>query len=80
MTAIEARFAVSGYLILPVAAGGEQRLAGLLDVCQFVFVRKRRRTRVERGIWFDDQRFCKPFITDTVLNEIFSIFIAENFV
>jgi 4-alpha-glucanotransferase len=25
----------------------------------------------ENGIWFDDQRFCKPFITDTVLNEIF---------
>jgi 4-alpha-glucanotransferase len=24
----------------------------------------------ENGIWFDDQRFCKPFITDTVLREI----------
>lgn len=25
----------------------------------------------ENGIWFDEQRFCKPFITDDVLNEIF---------
>jgi 4-alpha-glucanotransferase len=25
----------------------------------------------ENGIWFDDQRFCKPFITDTVLHEVF---------
>lgn len=26
----------------------------------------------ENGIWFDDQRFCKPFITDTVLTEVFA--------
>jgi 4-alpha-glucanotransferase len=25
----------------------------------------------ENGIWFDDQRFCKPFITEMVLTEIF---------
>lgn len=25
----------------------------------------------ENGIWFDHQRFCKPFITDAVLSEIF---------
>ncbi len=25
----------------------------------------------ENGIWFDYQRFCKPFITDEVVNEIF---------
>ena len=25
----------------------------------------------ERGIWFDHNRFCKPYITDAVLNEIF---------
>ena len=26
----------------------------------------------EKGIWFDHNRFCKPFITEKVLNEIFS--------
>ena len=26
----------------------------------------------ENGIWFDEQRFCKPFITDDVLHEIFA--------
>ncbi|HRG83243.1 MAG TPA: 4-alpha-glucanotransferase, partial [Chitinophagaceae bacterium] len=26
----------------------------------------------EKGIWFDYQRFCKPFITDEVLTEIFN--------
>jgi 4-alpha-glucanotransferase len=25
----------------------------------------------ERGIWFDHDRFCKPFINDAVLDEIF---------
>lgn len=25
----------------------------------------------ENGIWFDEPRYCKPFITDDVLNEIF---------
>jgi 4-alpha-glucanotransferase len=25
----------------------------------------------EKGIWFDYQRYCRPFITDEVLNEIF---------
>jgi 4-alpha-glucanotransferase len=25
----------------------------------------------ERGIWFDHERFCKPYITHAVLNEIF---------
>lgn len=25
----------------------------------------------ENGIWFDYQRFCKPFITDDILNEVF---------
>ncbi len=25
----------------------------------------------EQGIWFDHQRFCKPFINDTILHEIF---------
>ena len=25
----------------------------------------------ENGIWFDDQRFCKPFITDDMLHEVF---------
>jgi 4-alpha-glucanotransferase len=25
----------------------------------------------ENGIWFDDQRFCKPFINDVVLAEVF---------
>ncbi len=27
----------------------------------------------ENGIWFDDQRFCKPFINDPVLHEIFGL-------
>ncbi len=26
----------------------------------------------ENGIWFDEKRFCKPFITDDVLNEVFN--------
>ena len=25
----------------------------------------------EKGIWFDYQRYCRPFITDEILNEIF---------
>src|SRR5688572_1869760 len=25
----------------------------------------------ERGIWFDYHRYCKPYITDTILNEVF---------
>lgn len=25
----------------------------------------------ENGIWFDDRRFCKPFINDVILHEIF---------
>lgn len=25
----------------------------------------------ENGIWFDEPRYCKPFITDDVLNEVF---------
>ncbi|MBC7872773.1 MAG: 4-alpha-glucanotransferase [Ferruginibacter sp.] len=25
----------------------------------------------EKGIWFDYQRYCRPFITDAVLNEVF---------
>lgn len=25
----------------------------------------------ENGIWFDDQRFCKPFINDLILSEVF---------
>ncbi|MEO8404316.1 MAG: 4-alpha-glucanotransferase [Chitinophagaceae bacterium] len=25
----------------------------------------------ENGIWFDEQRYCKPFINDDVLNEVF---------
>ena len=32
----------------------------------------------ENGIWFDDQRFCKPFITDTVLAEVFGSEYAET--
>lgn len=32
----------------------------------------------ENGIWFDDQRFCKPFITDTVLNDVFGHEYAET--
>lgn len=27
----------------------------------------------ENGIWFDRQRFCRPFITDEVLDEIFGL-------
>lgn len=37
----------------------------------------------ENGIWFDYQRYCRPFITDEVLNEIFSgdaVLVKENFV
>ena len=32
----------------------------------------------ENGIWFDDQRFCKPFITDTVIGEIFGSEFADT--
>lgn len=32
----------------------------------------------ENGIWFDDHRFCKPFITDTVLKDVFTSDYAEN--
>ena len=31
----------------------------------------------EKGIWFDYQRYCRPFITDEVLNEVFAE-LAEN--
>ncbi|HEY6504589.1 MAG TPA: 4-alpha-glucanotransferase [Chitinophagaceae bacterium] len=30
----------------------------------------------ENGIWFDDQRFCKPFINDAVLYEVFGEYDA----
>lgn len=36
----------------------------------------------EQGIWFDYQRYCRPFINDDVLLEIFveqSSFVKENF-
>ncbi len=36
----------------------------------------------EKGIWFDHARYCKPFISDEVLNEIFgdhSETVKENF-
>ena len=32
----------------------------------------------ENGIWFDDQRFCKAFITDAVLTEVFGNDYAET--
>lgn len=32
----------------------------------------------ENGIWFDDRRFCKPFITDAVLNDVFGYEYAET--
>lgn len=31
----------------------------------------------ERGIWFDYHRYCKPYITDEVLNEIFGELAAK---
>ena len=31
----------------------------------------------ERGIWFDYHRYCKPFITDEVLNEVFGELAAK---
>ncbi|MGZ8553626.1 MAG: 4-alpha-glucanotransferase [Chitinophagaceae bacterium] len=37
----------------------------------------------ENGIWFDEPRYCKPFITDDVLREIFSDLagtVKQNFV
>ncbi len=37
----------------------------------------------EKGIWFDDQRYCRPFITDEVLYEVFgdlSAVVKEKFV
>lgn len=36
----------------------------------------------ENGIWFDFQRYCRPFITDEVLSEIFdeeAEYVKENF-
>lgn len=32
----------------------------------------------ENGIWFDEHRFCKPFITDEVLYEIFGDQLAQK--
>jgi len=37
----------------------------------------------ENGIWFDQDRFCKPFINDTILHEIFgqhADFVRNGFV
>lgn len=37
----------------------------------------------ENGIWFDEQRFCRPFINDEVLDEIFGDLasrVRENYV
>ncbi|MGQ0740557.1 MAG: 4-alpha-glucanotransferase [Bacteroidota bacterium] len=37
----------------------------------------------ENGIWFDYQRYCRPFITDEVLDEIFgenAVYVKETFV
>jgi 4-alpha-glucanotransferase len=36
----------------------------------------------ERGIWFDHNRFCKPFINDDVLYQLFgehALFVKQNF-
>jgi 4-alpha-glucanotransferase len=36
----------------------------------------------ERGIWFDYDRFCKPYITDAILNDLFgdqAVFVKETF-
>jgi 4-alpha-glucanotransferase len=36
----------------------------------------------ERGIWFDYDRFCKPFITDEILHQLFdgqASFVREHF-
>lgn len=32
----------------------------------------------ENGIWFDEQRYCKPFITDEVLKEVFGFELVER--
>ncbi len=32
----------------------------------------------ENGIWFDQDRFCKPFINDEIINEIFGSELAEK--
>src|SRR6185436_13359193 len=36
----------------------------------------------ERGIWFDYDRFCKPYIVDTILQQLFGNeveFVKEHF-
>lgn len=36
----------------------------------------------ERGIWFDYDRFCKPYIVESILGQVFgsqAAFVAENF-
>jgi len=36
----------------------------------------------ENGIWFDYQRYCKPFITDEILQEVFGeedLYVKKNF-
>ncbi len=36
----------------------------------------------ERGIWFEYERFCKPYITDSIVEEFFgdqATFVKENF-
>jgi 4-alpha-glucanotransferase len=32
----------------------------------------------ERGMWFDHDRFCKPFINDVVLDEIFGNYSSSK--
>lgn len=32
----------------------------------------------ENGIWFDDRRFCKPYINDLILHEVFGAELADE--
>lgn len=55
-----------------------QGVMGKFDPCMPVHVNE----FGEHGIWFDYERFCEPYITDEVLNEIFSDraeYVKEHF-
>ncbi len=62
------------FRIWSIPAHAVQGIMGRFDPCLPVHINE----FGENGIWFDQQRFCKPFINDDVINEIFGHELAEK--
>jgi 4-alpha-glucanotransferase len=66
------------FRIWSIPANAVQGIMGRFDPCLPVHINE----FGENGIWFDYQRYCRPFITDEVLNQVFSeraAYVKEKF-